>query len=48
VESEVGKGSTFHVLLPVHQEQASKPKRTDVFPATTNGTEPLEKIEKVV
>jgi len=48
VESEAGKGSTFHVLLPAHQEQSSKPKRTDVFPATTNGTEPIEKIEKVV
>ncbi len=33
VESEVGKGSTFHILLPPYKggENGSKPRRADVF-----------------
>ncbi len=48
VESEAGKGSTFHVVLPAYQEQASKPKRTDVFPAIVEAEKIQEKVEKVV
>jgi signal transduction histidine kinase len=48
VESEVDKGSTFHVVLPAYQEQASKPKRTDVFPAIVEAAKVQEKVEKVV
>ncbi|MEO8611358.1 MAG: HAMP domain-containing sensor histidine kinase [Chloroflexota bacterium] len=48
VESEVGKGSTFNVVLPAYQELASKPKRTDVFPAIVDSGKSEEKVEKVV
>jgi signal transduction histidine kinase len=48
VESETGKGSTFNIVLPAYQELASKPKRTDVFPAIVEPDKPEEKVEKVV
>jgi signal transduction histidine kinase len=48
VESETGKGSTFNIVLPAYQELASKPKRTDVFPAIVEPGKPAEKVEKVV
>jgi hypothetical protein len=48
VESEAGKGSTFHIVLPAYQELASKPKRTDVFPAVVDANKTDEKVEKVV
>jgi signal transduction histidine kinase len=48
VESEAGKGSTFHVVLPAYQELASKPKRTDVFPVVVEAGKTEEKVEKAV
>jgi signal transduction histidine kinase len=48
VESEAGRGSTFNIVLPAYQELASKPKRTDVFPAIVEPGKPEVKVEKVV
>jgi len=47
VESEVGKGSTFHVLVSSYRDDSTRPTRRDTstFPAITAPKNP--EIEKV-